>query len=54
MITIQYEQVIARRGSLTTTIKERSFKTEDAMAKWIDRQSEAGKIGQILRYTEDK
>lgn len=50
-VTIQYEQVIARRGTLTTTVKERRFKSEAAMSRWAERATDAGKIGQILRYS---
>jgi hypothetical protein len=50
MVTIQYEVTIARRGQLTTTVKERTFKTEDAMAKWLDRPENEGNVT-VLRYS---
>ena len=49
-ITIQYEAI----NGMKVTIKEKTFTSEDAMAKWADKMTEAGKLGQILRYSENK
>jgi len=50
MVTIQYEVTIARRGQLTTTVNEKTFKSEGALEKWADKNS--GNIT-ILRYLSE-
>lgn len=47
MITIQYEITIARRGALTTAIRERTFKSQTALERWLEKQ--AGNVT-VLRY----
>lgn len=46
-ITVQYEITTARRGQMTTTVKERTFSSEAALARWADKR--AGNVT-ILRY----
>lgn len=46
-ITIQYEATIARRGQLTTTVKERTFPSEKALDRWVEKNE--GNVT-ILRY----
>ena len=46
-VTVQYEMDIARRGQLTTTVKERTFKTQAAFEKWLDKM--AGTV-KVLRF----
>jgi hypothetical protein len=46
-VTIQYEISIARRGQLTTTVKEKTFKSEEALNRWAEKN--AGNVT-ILRY----
>jgi hypothetical protein len=47
MITIQYEITIARRGALTTTVRERSFKSQAALERWLDNSE---RDVTVLRY----
>jgi hypothetical protein len=51
MITIQFEATIARRGQITTTVKEKSFKSEEALERWAEKMS--GNIT-ILRYLAEE
>ena len=48
-MTIQYEVTVARRGQLTTAVKEKTFKSEDALNRWLDRPENQGNVT-ILRY----
>lgn len=47
MVTIQYE-AIGRKQAVT--IKEKTFATEAQMSAWLDKATEAGKVGAVLRY----
>ena len=47
MVTIQYEITIARRGQLTTTVKEKTFRSQAAFERWLSRM--AGNVT-VLRY----
>jgi hypothetical protein len=47
MITIQYEITIARRGSLTTDVRERTFKSQAALERWLDNSE---RDVTVLRY----
>lgn len=49
-VTVQFEMVIARRGALTTTVKERRFPSEAALQRWADKH--AGNVT-ILRYLSE-
>jgi hypothetical protein len=46
-ITVQYEMTIARRGKLTTTVKEQTFRNAEALNRFCDKH--AGNV-RILRY----
>lgn len=50
-VTIQYEITIARRGSLTTTVKERRFPTQHAFEQWAEKN--AGNVT-VLRYLAEE
>jgi hypothetical protein len=39
IITVQYEMTIARRGILTTTIKEKTFKSEEACEMFFEQHA---------------
>jgi hypothetical protein len=51
MITIQYEITIARRGALTTTVRERSFKSQAALERWLDNSE---RDVTVLRYLSEQ
>jgi hypothetical protein len=48
-ITVQFEMTTARRGQMTTTIKERTFPSEAALDRWTEKM--AGNVT-ILRYLD--
>lgn len=51
MVTIQFEVIITRRGQMTTTVKEKSFKSQEALERWAEKM--AGNIT-ILRYLAEE
>ena len=51
MVTIQFEITTARRGQLTTTIKEKTFKCGLAYAKWLEKND--GNVT-VLRFLSDR
>jgi hypothetical protein len=50
-ITVQYSITMARRGQITTTVKERTFPSEAALERWAAKMS--GNI-EILRYLDNR
>lgn len=51
--TIQYEVTIARRGQLTTTVKERTFPSPAALERWLNRAENQNNV-RVLRYLDDR
>lgn len=49
-VTVQFEIDIARRGQLTTTVKEKTFKNGWVYAKWLEKND--GRV-RVLRYLRD-
>lgn len=49
-MTIQYEITIARRGKITTDVREKTFKSQEAFERWLDKN--AGNVT-VLRYLSE-
>ena len=48
-VTVQYEVTTQRRGQLTTTVRERTFKSSVALERWLERPENQGNVT-VLRY----
>ena len=48
-VTIQF----AVRTLKTTSFKEKTFKSAEALNRWLEQQSEAGKDIEVLRYEQE-
>jgi thiamine monophosphate synthase len=51
MVTIQY-LFVNRKFEIVT--REKSFKTDAACAKWIEKALESGQCSRVLRSTRDE